>query len=748
MPGSKAILMNYIRSTAMALTILLPALPAAWAAETEERTPHRVPRVNSAIEVDGTLDETVWKEALELSLDYEVRPGENIPPPVETVVLFAYDKDHLYVAYECHDPDPSRICARVCDRDNLWDDDWVALVLDTFNDQRRNFLLVVNPLGVQADNIEVTGGEGAEWDAIWDSAGRITGDGYTVEMAVPFSSLRFQRSEEDQVWGVDAIRSYPRGVRHHIGLFPRDRNNNCYLCQAEKLIGFAGATPGKNLEITPTFSMTHNQARAHADTSFSATESKYEVGLTGSWGFTPNLVLGATINPDFSQVEADAAQLDINTQFAIYYDEKRPFFLEATDFFDSRLNVVYTRTLADPRWGVKVTGKEGPSAIGAFVVRDERTNLLLPGVEDDKTTDLGIKTTGSVGRYRHDIGSSSMLGVFVTDREGKNYYNRLIGLDTEIRFTDTELFRGQVIATRTSYPDSIPAWFDQPAGEFDGFGYDLFYIHETSGLDWYAVYRNVDRNYRSDLGWRPMVGFRYSEAGCGYTWYRPSDHWYHQMNFGMGYEYEDQHTGELVHKGASAWYNYDGRCQSEINLYGFYGKIRYRGETFDGRWVDFDAGFWPTGSLFLWIEGDFGRTIDYDNVRQGRQMTLSPYAEYKWGRHLEIELSHTYRKFNVDQGHLFTANISRVRAIYQFNVRCFLRAIVQYKDYWKDPGLYLYYIDKEQQHLTSQVLFSYKVNPQTVLFIGYSDYHEGDDDVSLTQMDRTVFAKIGYAWVP
>ena len=341
-----------------------------------------------------------------------------------------------------------------------------------------------------------------------------------------------------------------------------------------------------------------------------------------------------------------------------------------------------------------------------------------------------------------------MLGVFVTNREGKDYYNRLIGLDTEVRFARSELFRGQVIGTRTSYPDSIPVWFDQPEAEFDGFGYDLFYIHETSSLDWHAVYRNIDRNYRSDLGWRPMVGFRYSEAGWGYTWYRPSDHWYHQMNFGMGYEYEDQHTGELIHKGVSAWYNYDGRSQSEIDLHGFYGKLRYRGQTFNGRWVDFNAGFWPTGSLVLVLSGDFGETIDYDNVRQGRQVTLEPYVEYKWGRHLELELSHTYQKMNVDEGHLYTANISRLRAVYQFNVRSFLRAILQHTDYWKDPDLYYDEVNAEEQYLTSQILFSYKVNPQTVLFIGYSDFHLGDQDVSLTQVDRTVFVKIGYAWVP
>ena len=331
-------------TTGTVVTLLFAAL-APYAAASE-KPPYRVPRVNSHITADGVLNEQIWGEALRLSIDYEVRPGENIPPPVETEVLLAYDDTNLYCAFKAYDPDPSKICAHLCDRDNLWDDDWVVLNLDTFNDQRRSYLFVCNPLGIQADCIEVTGGESTEWDPIWDSAGRITGEGYVVEMAIPFSSLRFQRTDQDQIWGVDLIRSYPREVRHHLGLFPRDRNNNCYLCQAEKLIGFAGATPGRNIEFDPTFSTIHTKQREEVWEDFGPVRSDYDFGLTASWGLTPNLILNGTVNPDFSQVEADAAQLDINTQFAIYYSEQRPFFLESADLFTSRLNVVHTRRLA------------------------------------------------------------------------------------------------------------------------------------------------------------------------------------------------------------------------------------------------------------------------------------------------------------------------------------------------------------------------------------------------------------------
>ena len=287
------------------------------------KEPHRVPRVTSKVRVDGVLDDEVWKKALKMEINYEVQPGENIKPPVRTEVLFAYSKTHLYVAFRAFDPNPSKIRATVSDRDRLGTDGFVAVILDPFNDSRRTYDFFCNPYGVQADMIESPDGGNIQWDAIWDSAGRITDWGYCVEMAIPFTSLRFPRSKEDQVWGVDAVRSYPRNVRHHIGLFPRDRNNNCYMCQAEKLIGFKGVSTPKNLEINPTLSSIYTQEREEfPDGKFAKKEGKVDPGFTARWSFTHNITLSATINPDFSNVEADVAQLDINKQFALFYPEK------------------------------------------------------------------------------------------------------------------------------------------------------------------------------------------------------------------------------------------------------------------------------------------------------------------------------------------------------------------------------------------------------------------------------------------
>ena len=211
-----------------------------------------IPETSGEITVDGVLDEAAWSNAWVYELGYEVQPGENIPAVVRTEVLLTYDHRFLYVGFRAYDPEPEKIRAHLSDRDQAWNDDWVGVILDTFNDERRDYLLVVNPFGVQMDEIEAWPNGGTVWDGIWDSAAEITDWGWTAELKIPFSTLRFQRSEGPQVWGFDAIRGYSRNIHRQFGTFARDRDNNCYLCQAIKIEGFDGVSPGKNLEIVPT----------------------------------------------------------------------------------------------------------------------------------------------------------------------------------------------------------------------------------------------------------------------------------------------------------------------------------------------------------------------------------------------------------------------------------------------------------------------------------------------------------------
>ena len=343
---------------------VLPAPSAGGARAAADGSPERpyiVPMVSDAPRIDGALVEALWQEALKLELPYEVTPGENTPAPVRTEIFLIYDESCLYAAFRCYDPDPAAIQAHFRDRDGIDDEDFVGLALDTFNDNRNNFLLLSNPIGIQEDQIESETG-GSSWDAIWDSVWRITERGYEVEMKIPFNQLRFQRAHGTQVWEFDAVRFYPRSHETLIGTFPRNRSNNCYRCQMLKIEGFQGATPGHSIEIAPTVTGVRTDSRDEFPTGdFETLTEEVDFGLTAKWGVTPNMMFSGTVNPDFSQVEADAFQLDINQPFALYYSERRPFFTEGLDYFNTLKGAVYTRTMRDPSWGLKLTGKEGPT---------------------------------------------------------------------------------------------------------------------------------------------------------------------------------------------------------------------------------------------------------------------------------------------------------------------------------------------------------------------------------------------------
>ncbi len=220
----------------------------AVAAGSRQTAVYTVHPIDAKIDVDARLDEAPWQSPPTFELDFETRPAENEPAPVHTEVWIGYDRNNLYVAFHAHDPEPEKIRGRLSDRDTAYQDDFVGVVLDTFNDQRRAFEFFVNPLGVQMDMTqnEMTGGEDDSWDAIWDSAGRITDTGYIVEMRIPFSSLRFPKSVDGMTWGIDAVRFYPRGQRHRLALHPLERGNNCYLCQGSKLVGFEGGRRARN----------------------------------------------------------------------------------------------------------------------------------------------------------------------------------------------------------------------------------------------------------------------------------------------------------------------------------------------------------------------------------------------------------------------------------------------------------------------------------------------------------------------
>lgn len=734
----------------------IEVIAAVATADGSRTAPFLIPRIEGAINIDGQPNEPVWKSALELELRYEVEPGENLTPPAQTFVLLAYDRETLYVAFRVHDADIPALRAHLLPRDGINEDDRVGVTLDTFNDERGALQFFVNPLGVQADRIWTEGERDPDtsWDTIWDSAGDISEEGWTVELAIPFSSIRFQRSNGGvQIWGLDALRVLPRQHNTIISLFPRDLNNSNYYSQMVKISGFEGILPARNIELVPTMVLGRTDVRPGDAASEFVTETEdSEFGISGRWGITPNLTLQATMNPDFSQVEADALQLGINERFALSYQEKRPFFTEGADYFQTPLTAVYTRAVASPTWGGKITGKEGPHAIGAFVLEDEVSNLIIPGLWSSDSTTMPGKTRAAVIHYRYDLGSSSNIGALMTDREAESgdYFNRVLGIDGRLRLSDADTLRFQAVGSSTRYDAGLAREFSQDEESFSGGAYSLSLHRTTREYFVESNYQRIDEGFRADLGFIPQSGYEQGFALFGKIHRGDSQSFISYFEYGAGASTSGGVGSDdrLLHREAYGYFSLNAPLQSYLLVEFGRRRVNYLDLSTLQTFLNVYFNFAPTGYLRFgiggWRPSDW---IDYTHARPAFRNTIAPWVDLRLGRHLNLFFQQFITSLTVEGDRLFLANQSEMHLQYNFDRRLFLRAILQYSDIRRNLELYAQPVDRVSRSLFTQLLMSYVINPRTVLFIGYGDNEVGNQDVGIYRTDRTFFAKIGYSWM-
>lgn len=748
--GSAVAARSHLRFTLVAV-LAVAHVGVTQAQQSSERPAHRVERlaVGEQIKIDGSLEERVWAVEPTFELLYETRPAENERARVRTEVWLTYDSSNLYAGFRAHDPEPEKIRARLSDRDSAFQDDFVGIVLDTFNDQRRAFEFFINPLGVQMDltQNEMTGNEDASWDAIWESAGRITETGYEVEIRIPFTSLRFPRAAGEMVWGIDAIRMYPRDQRFRIGLNPLSRSNNCYLCQTSRLVGIEGVAPARSIELNPTVTSSMSGSRSGLpDGKIEDGDPDTQAGLTARWGITPNLTFNGAINPDFSQVEADAAQLDINTQFALFYPEKRPFFLEGADLFDTRINAMYSRNIAEPEWGLKLTGKMGKDALGVIIAQDGRTNYLVPSSQGSFLTSHDEKNLSTIIRYRRDLFGATTGGVFYTGREGDDFYNRLVGGDILFRWKQTEAARIEILGSTSKYPGAVALRTGQDTKEISGHALRAVYQHISRNWMTYVLYRDVGKDFRADLGFVPRTDYREYGAALERAWY-PGNHGWSQVRIGVEASDVEDQSGQHLDRRIDFYSWAQGPRQSFLRLDLISADQFFNGQLFDRDRVQAYGEFQAHPNVFVSLQATVGDHVDFANTRQGEVVRLDPGARINLGRHFRLNLNHTYESLDVEEGELFTANLTQLQATYQLNVRTFVRWIGQHLDVERNQRLYNRHVPDQSEDLFNQLLFSYKINPLTVLFLGYSDTYIGTPEIDLRQQSRTLFFKLGYAWM-
>ena len=438
------------------LAALLPTAPVAAQSLHQGDVLH-IARAVSPVRVDGELNDEAWKAVEPIYEWYEFNPGDNVAPKVTSVGYLSFDDRFFYAAFEFSDLDPKAIRAPLADRDriNANSMDYGGLFLDTRNDGHSALILLVTPSGVQYDAVtDDAANEDSSPDFFWDSAARITDRGWTLEIRVPFSSLRY-RNVEPQTWGIALYRNYPRDFRYQIASMPIPRGRNCTVCLINTLSGLEQLPSGNHLVAAPYLNATSvARPRDGLGSSLTGGDVSPQGGLDVKWNPNADTAVDLAVNPDFSQVEADTAQITANELFALSYPEKRPFFLEGVELLSTPIRAVYTRSITDPRWGGRATGTAGGFTYTALVTEDAGGGgIVIPGPTASTVALQDVASYVTIARVKRDIGRS-FVSVLATDREDRHGggYNRVVGPDFQWRYSTSQVFTGQWLVSNTGTP--------------------------------------------------------------------------------------------------------------------------------------------------------------------------------------------------------------------------------------------------------------------------------------------------------
>jgi hypothetical protein len=516
--------------------------------------PVRIPRFEAPPVIDGKLDDAIWRSAAVFGDFLQISPGDNVKPTHPTEVRMGYDSKNLYISFNAKQ-DRDKVRATVARRDNIFNDDYVLVHLDTFNDQRQAYLLFFSPLGIQADGtFSEERGEDYSLDIVMESKGVLTEDGFTIEVAIPFKSLRYEAGK-DKPWGLHINRRVKYNNNEYNSWMPENRSISGWLNQAGHIIGLEGIETTRQLEVNPslTLSETGRRTRYTFDGNpagrYRNDGLRGEFGMTAKFSLTPTVTLDFAYNPDFAQVEADAPVTTANQRFPIFFAEKRPFFLERNDIFRSGLDVVNTRAIVDPDIAAKLTGRRGKNTFGIMYAsdnapgnysKDEREGLLecrqrqltdpsiVCGVERfvDHNADIGVL------RFKRDVGRQHNLGFFATTYNFVDRHNHTGGVDGRFRLDKQTVAEFQFLGTHTRgcffnpalEPSASIAQYNRNkcGGSFNeyrtgnGFGYRVW--GERSGRNWYSNYLAIGRtgDYRADVGFTSRYDTNYLGAFVQY----------------------------------------------------------------------------------------------------------------------------------------------------------------------------------------------------------------------------------------
>lgn len=713
--------------------------------------PIDIPRIKEAPTIDGRLQDGAWAQAFTVDIAWQNQPVGGVPAGRKTTAYIMEDGKQLYVGFKAYDPKPEEIRAFLRNRDDLFSDDYVGFGIDTNGDSTRAFEFFSNPLGVQGDAIvDLQSGEDFSFDVIFETAGQVTEQGYEVEFAIPLNQIRFPQRDGMQQWKMFFTRTYRRDRRYQSFQYPISRHNSCWLCQWQPARGLKGATPGKRFQFVP--SITANTLETRDPLVSGSTERKSDIAIgidDFRWGITPDMSINATINPDFSQLEADVAQVEVNNTFSLFYPETRPFFLEGRDLFSTRINLVNTRNIADPDYGLKLSGKVNSNVYGILTARDDITNVLIPGFESSSIETLDRNSQDSTLRYRRDFENASYVGALITDRRSDNYSNEVVSLDGQYRFTKKDTLQLQWIKTDTENPPEFvnDTTLNLSKTAADD-AYYINYFHNGTNSFYRITQRSFGPDFRADSGFISRVDYVDTSGEVNYNWRGEPGSFATHANTGYFTNHTTiESTGAFNERTRGAFANVTIPRETFFEFNRVYTEKQYDGQRFFLRMNHLNFSSNPFNGLNYSARLSIGDQIDYANTRKGRQRRFFQFIDFNATRHLLMSLRQTYQRLYVDQRELFTAHLVDLRFTYQFDVRSYLRLTLIYDDLDRNPDLYTDAVDSGRTDIDAQLLYSYKINPQSVFFAGLSSSGVNNDD--LDQLEKTgfsLFVKWTYAW--
>ena len=741
------------RSWALRLILLVllgPSLPALagppardYVTFTRLHIPHLEKRPAIADFLTMQPSSAFADEMLKIDGFVQRDPKDGSPISQKTEVYLGYTDQNLYVVCVCFDSEPDKIRAHMVRREQINDDDQFGFVLDTFSDRKNGLFFYVNPFGVQQDGIWNDFQEpDYSYDMLWNSLGKVTSQGFVVWFEIPFRSLRFPRNPE-QTWGIfferDIRRNFEFSFYPHIS-----SNTQGWLSQETHADGLKKISPGRNIQFVPYGSLRSFRGlddRPGGVPHFVGKSFEPRAGLDSKIVLKDSLVFDATLNPDFAQVESDEPQVTVNQRFEVFFPEKRPFFLENAGYFATPINLVFTRRIADPDYGLRLTGKQGPWSIGAFFADDKS-----PGKSVAPADPLsGAKAYFGVLRVNHDIGKQSTIGFIYTDRELATVSdtacsdnrcivgsNRVGGIDAKITFSPTWYATAQALVSSTDFNNG-----------FHKGGPDFWeYVeHSTRKVEYNVLYQDTSEGFQTETGFfrRPDIRrfsqfalYRFRPEGKHLVWHGPGlftiNNW--------------DHKGTRLEWFANANYRFQFQRQVFFGFFGNLGHERLRPSDFsplpDNRdYAHHHSGFFLQSAFFKQVsmngEIGWGTDTNFDAplipappgppVAGPPGLAQSSYAQIfltvrPTGK---LTIDNTYlltRLRSLSSGpNIFNNHIIRSKWNYQFTREFSLRFIGQYAAVLANQNLTSLQTTK---NFNADLLFTYLLHPGTAVYVGYN----------------------------